>query len=45
MTIRSKDFSTLMRISQKDFLSVLKDNPEDNEIFNTIKDKILLNDC
>ena len=43
MSIRSKDFTTLLKVGRQDFLNILKQYPEDYEVFCNIKDSLLLN--
>lgn len=42
MSVRSKEFSTLLMISRSDFLSLIKSSEKDYESFCSIKDSLLL---
>ncbi len=41
-SIRCKDFSTLLKVSRPDFLRLLREYPQDYEIFCKIKDELAL---
>ena len=41
--MRSKDFTTLLKIDRTDFLNILRQYPEDYEMFCNIKDSLSLN--
>lgn len=44
LSVRSKDFTTLLTINREEFLKILERNPEDFQKFRMIQDQILLYD-
>jgi potassium voltage-gated channel Eag-related subfamily H protein 7 len=44
MNARTTEFTTLLKISREDFLTIINESPDDNERFTYIRDNLLLYD-
>jgi len=42
--MRSLEFTTLLKVKRSDFLSLLKDYPDDYEVFCMIRDQVMYSD-